>query len=138
MDILDILWDAHQQRRIWRAEDSLQSAHLTLDTLRDRLADVMDRLEHANLVTLALWELVGERLGLTVDQLRSKVAEIDLRDGVQDGRYGGEIPTRTGCGRQVHLKRQRCMYCGFPRRGLGTDDALAERPRPAEPDADRM
>ena len=128
MDIFDLLWDAGQGRRIGRSEDRIESATQTVDTLKRQIADALDRLDNANLVTLALWELMAERLGLTVEELRTRVADIDLRDGVHDGRYAGEASTCTGCGRPIRPQRTRCMYCGLARRGLGLIDAVSPRP----------
>lgn len=125
MDIFDILWNTHQQGRINRSEDRLDSAAATVDTLKRQIVDALDRIDNANLVTIALWELMAERLGITVEQLRARVADIDLRDGMHDGRYGGEVSSCTGCGRQIHPKRPVCMYCGLPRRGLGLIDAVS-------------
>ena len=128
MDILDILWNSSQEGRIWQAEDRIDSATLTVETLKNQVTDALERLDHANLVTLALWELIAERHSSTVEQLRAKVAEIDLRDGVQDGQFGGQAAQCTGCGRPMNSKRPRCMYCGMPRRGLGLMDAVAPDP----------
>lgn len=112
MDILEFFWDLNQHNRIRRSEDDIAAAGATLDSLRSRLTLALERLDHTNLVLLALWELVGERLGLTAEQLRARVAEIDLRDGVKDGRYTGAASRCEGCGREMPSWRKRCMYCG--------------------------
>lgn len=125
MDIFDILWDLHQQTRIVTAQAQIDAANQNVESLQDRLAKTLERLDNINLVTLALWELVGERLGLTVDQLRTKVAEIDLRDGVRDGRYMGSAPRCSECGREIAPWRQRCMFCGHPRVSVGLTDTVA-------------
>lgn len=116
--MFELLWEGYQQRSIWKAQEELQSTSLSVEFLRDQLADTLNRLDRAELVAMALWELVGEKLGITTEELRAKVNEIDLRDGVLDGRYGGEVPAAcSGCSRPIHPKRTRCMYCGQPRRG---------------------
>ena len=125
MDILNILWDAHQQTRIAASQAQIHATNQNVESLQDRLAHALERLDNINLVTLALWELVGERLGLTVDQLRAKVAEIDLRDGTRDGRYTGSAPRCGGCGREIAPWRQRCLFCGQPRVGVGLTDTVA-------------
>jgi hypothetical protein len=130
MGILDILWNLHQEGSLWANEAQLKSTDRTvtsqgqtLDTHGSQLAGAVAQLDHLNLVALALWELVGERLGLTVEQLRAKVEEIDLRDGVRDGRYTGGTPRCAGCGREVAPWRRQCMYCGQPR---GAGGGLAD------------
>lgn len=124
MDIFSLIWDSYQQRAIQKASDGLQTANLSLDSLRDRVLDAHERLDQANLITLALWELLGDRLGLTADQLRAKVAEIDLRDGIQDGKYSGDTPNCSGCGRKMNPSRTHCLYCGGRRPGLGLGDVV--------------
>lgn len=130
MDIIELLWNAHQQNRIGAAEAALSATAQTQDSLRKQLGSVLERLDHTNLVLLALWELVGERLGLTVEQLRAKVAEIDLRDGVQDGRYSGSAGRCGGCNREIPPWRQRCLYCGQTRGGPGLNEVI---PSPGAP-----
>jgi hypothetical protein len=139
MGILDILWNLHQEGSLWATEAQLKSANRTLDsqgqsldTQAGQLAGAVTQLDHLNLVTLALWELVGERLGLTVDQLRAKVEEIDLRDGVRDGRNTGETPRCAKCGREMAPWRRQCMFCGQPRgAGAGLGDVAAAGGKPA-------
>ena len=68
--------------------------------------------QHLRLLNQALWELLREKLGLTDADLEQKALEIDLRDGVQDGKM-----TETGlrcprCGRVSSSKHGRCLYCG--------------------------
>lgn len=118
MDIFDILWDSHQQRRINEAEERLKSASLTASDLQKQLSALRERLDHCNLAMLAQWELVSEKLGLTVDQLRTRIAEIDLRDGVADGRIAGDASVCSDCGREIRADRQFCLYCGSTRRGV--------------------
>jgi hypothetical protein len=124
MDLFSVIWDWRQHKAIRNAQDKLQTANLSIDSLRDRLVEAHDRLDESDLITLALWELLSERLGVTVEQLRAKVAEIDLRDGIQDGKYSGDVPKCSGCGRKLSPSRTHCLSCGDPRPALGLGDVL--------------
>ena len=64
------------------------------------------------LVNRALWEIIAESQGLTEEYLLNKVNEIDLRDGVLDGKI--RIPVRkcASCGRMLQQGHEKCIYCG--------------------------
>jgi len=49
---------------------------------------------------------------LTEDDLAAKVAEIDARDGVADGRITKQPRTCPGCGHTVYPRHKKCLYCG--------------------------
>ncbi len=69
-------------------------------------------LGHLKLVCAAVWELVKERAKLTEDDLVTKVAELDARDGVADGQLTRGVRQCVQCQRTVPSKQQKCMYCG--------------------------
>ena len=52
--------------------------------------------ERLKLVTMALWEIVSERLYVGEDELRRKSEEVDLLDGRGDGRVSIEPPPARG------------------------------------------
>jgi rRNA maturation endonuclease Nob1 len=123
MDIIDFLWNVHQQGRISQAEADVSAANQSMDSLRSQLTRALQQLDHVNLVTLAMWELLSERLGVTAEQLQAKVVEIDLRDGKKDDRYAGKTPVCAGCGREFPPWRRRCLYCGGqPGGGAGVEE----------------
>lgn len=65
------------------------------------------------LINRAMWEIMQERLGVTLEQLTEKVNEIDLRDGALDGRYEKRRITKCeSCGRNLNSRHTRCIYCG--------------------------
>lgn len=71
------------------------------------------RIDRLTLLCQALWELLREQLNLTDEQLESIAAEVDARDGVQDG-VQSEHPVRCGrCGRINSSRRNSCLYCGL-------------------------
>jgi len=70
------------------------------------------RLDRLTLVCMALWELLKERGELTEEDLATKVREIDLRDGVADGKVTKQIKHCPKCDRVMSPRHQACMYCG--------------------------
>jgi hypothetical protein len=86
---------------------------LTEAKRHERLIDELGfRLARTTLACQALWELVRERAGITEEELLMKMDEIDLRDGVKDGKMTATTIVCRCCARKVNTKSSRCMYCG--------------------------
>jgi len=94
-----------------QAEGQAQRAISSVDELEARL----DRLA---LVTEALWTLLRERVGMTDEELIARVREVDLSDGVLDGKVKHPASTCPGCGRTLSRRHVRCIYCGAEARRL--------------------
>lgn len=81
-------------------------------SVMSRQKNLEQEVRRLTLMNQALWEVLRQRLGLTDEDLLQKVKEVDLRDGIEDGRMtevGLECPT---CGRVSSSKHWRCLYCG--------------------------
>jgi|GEM_PF-649010 len=64
------------------------------------------------LVDRALWEIIAESQGLTEEYLLNKVNEIDLRDGVLDGKIREPVRKCASCGKVLQKGHTKCVYCG--------------------------
>jgi hypothetical protein len=71
-----------------------------------------DRVDQLVLVCAALWELMRERSGLTEADLITRIAEIDARDGVADGRITKKTRTCPACAHIVFPRHKKCLFCG--------------------------
>ena len=60
----------------------------------------------------ALWEILRDEHGYTEDNLHKKLYEIDMRDGVLDGKNQRKISDCPNCGRKVSPRHPACIYCG--------------------------
>ncbi len=69
-----------------------------------------DRLDKLTLVCMAMWSLLREAGDLT-----QRVKEIDLRDGVPDGKVTRRIARCPKCNRVMSPRHKKCLYCGSPR-----------------------
>ena len=69
------------------------------------------------LVNRALWEIIAASQGLTEEYLINKVNEIDLRDGVLDGKMREPIKKCASCGKVLQLGHVKCVYCGTKNEG---------------------
>ncbi len=70
--------------------------------------------ERLKLLTMALWEVLSERLNIDEQELRRRVMDLDLLDGREDGRLRLREPPRkcTACGRPMLRSAAACPYCG--------------------------
>ena len=65
------------------------------------------------MINEALWEIIRDREGLKDDDLIRKIDEIDLRDGVLNGRRAKQTPQDcSNCGRTLPKRQPVCIYCG--------------------------
>ena len=59
-----------------------------------------DRLERLALICMAMWSLVQSETNLTEDDLFERVKEIDLMDGVTDGKITRQVAQCGSCRRR--------------------------------------
>jgi len=78
---------------------------------RDAL-ETQHEVARLRLVCAALWDLLKQRNGLTEEELRATMAEIDARDGTMDGKLSRPVRVCVQCHRTVTAKQNTCMYCG--------------------------
>jgi len=111
-----MLWDLYQSYRISQLDDRVSAAETakTQDGVaRDvafRLEDKVDRLA---LICRAMFELVQETNGITEEQLRKKIVEVDLRDGQADGHMTPPAQKCPKCQAMMSPQFGRCLFCGY-------------------------
>ena len=92
------------------AEAKADLAKREIKKLRASLAKSM-------LISEALWELLRDRAKLTDDDLHKKIYEIDMRDGVLDGKNQRQAVECPDCGRKVSMPPRNTAATGrYPRR----------------------
>ena len=69
-------------------------------------------LAKALLISEALWEMLRDNLGLTDEQLREKIYEVDMRDGTLDGKHQRKAVKCPSCSHMVSSRHPACLYCG--------------------------
>ncbi len=94
------------------ARRSAAEASTEAASAKREVGQLEDELARLRLVTAAVWELVRERAKLTENDLLAKVAEIDGRDGVIDGKLVRPVRKCGQCGRTMPARQGKCMYCG--------------------------
>lgn len=77
-----------------------------------RTREFEERVDKIVLVTMAMWSLLQEKTGVTEDDLIARVQEIDLKDGVEDGKVSKQLANCEACGRAMNSRHTKCLYCG--------------------------
>jgi hypothetical protein len=88
------------------------AANASGSNIRD-LLEVHDRVDRLILVVDAMWSLL-EDAGYTDEQLRSRIQEIDLADGTEDGKRTELVSQCVGCDAKVAPGLASCQFCGTP------------------------
>ena len=112
MDLIDLFWNLRQQRQIGEATVQATRASSDSQVHESALADLNRRFDHLALITQALAELLSERAKVSQADLAAKIDEIDMRDGVRDGRAAPAPRSCPKCGRAIAGHRTTCLYCG--------------------------
>ena len=109
---MNLFHEFRQSGQIQRAQDDAAAAKSRAAQVGTRVEDLERRVDRLALACQALWEILRTNLGMSDEQIREKMGEIDLRDGVADGRITAQVANCTQCGRVVRTSRENCLYCG--------------------------
>ncbi len=110
--MFDLIWDLFQQTRIEGTAKEAKHALAKASLAQGDIQSVDQKLDRLTLITAALWEIVQERHGITEADLARKMREIDLRDGIEDGKPGHAPVRCKHCGNTISTKDLSCIYCG--------------------------
>jgi hypothetical protein len=117
MNLTGLLWDVVQQTQIKNLKESIddvkfeaqEKAH---EVVEQGFASQIKRIDKLNLICQAIWTLIKERTDLTDKDLLKMVTELDLKDGVLDGKYTKPPVDCPKCGAKMCRKFNRCLFCG--------------------------
>ena len=71
------------------------------------------KIDKLSLITQALWSFIRQNHSMTDDALMDKVKEIDMRDGILDGKVSkGRAKQCPDCNRVMNKMHSKCLYCG--------------------------
>lgn len=111
------------QRTASRAASLARSAAAADGTIHtNKIEDLRDRIDRLAFVVSALWHVL-EEAGFTTEQLETKLRELDLADGVEDGRRTQSPSDCRSCGSKIAPGLTSCQFCGTAVR-ITDDDPL--------------
>lgn len=109
-------WDNEYQQR--RDLEALKKAVADASEMQPALARQEVRMERLELLCKTLVELVVAKGLATTDEVALLMQQLDLTDGLEDGRLGSkpvtETPRCTVCEKYLNPARPTCIFCGTP------------------------
>ncbi|HEX9863610.1 MAG TPA: zinc ribbon domain-containing protein [Acidimicrobiia bacterium] len=100
------------QKTATRAATLARSAAVADGTLHtNRIEDTNERVDKLLMIVRAVWALLEEQ-GYTAEQLKAKLEEIDLEDGVLDGQVRLPLAECPSCQSKVAPGLRACQLCG--------------------------
>jgi hypothetical protein len=111
--MINILLGVNQTKQAGEASTKAQAASDKVDSVNDRIQALEKRIDSLVLFSQAIAEILEEKARYKQEELLKKIDEIDLRDGVKDGRMGhGRGIKCEKCSRPYNTKLNKCLYCG--------------------------
>jgi len=116
-DPMNSIWRDFEEdviRETERAADSIaRDISREQGDLKYSVRELAARVDRLALVCRAMHELLESLPGMSKEMLAEKITEIDLRDGLADGR-ASPTPTKCPqCGSMICKKFNRCLFCGY-------------------------
>jgi hypothetical protein len=112
MSIFWLIQHEAKMAKMAKAESEATGARASARKLRSHIAELEERIDQMALKCQALWEIVREATDLSDFDIEQRINEIDLRDGVADGKITKKVQQCGRCGRTVSMRHSRCLYCG--------------------------
>ena len=95
-----------------RAASLARSAAAADGTIHtNRIEDLNERIDQLAMILRGMWALLEEG-GVTTEQLMAKLEELDMQDGVADGKVRREPVDCPSCSSKVAPGLAKCQYCG--------------------------
>lgn len=111
--MFELFWELHQQRRIGEIQSDARNAEGKARDLGYQVNVLQQSIEKLALVNAAMWSLLQEKAHLKDEDLANRMQQIDMMDGVADGRISPQKAMLCAkCQRTLSRTHERCMYCG--------------------------
>lgn len=110
------LWDYVQHLQIRELRTDVDGATSGIQQVTESLQhdhrNLAERIDRLTLVCRAMHELLVESGAYSNKQIRDKVIEMDMSDGVKDGRSLPPPKKCPKCDAMICRKFNRCLFCG--------------------------
>jgi len=84
------------------------------ESMSKKVASLEEKVEFRRIANQALWEIVSEKFDITTNEFKTRILEVDFRDGVLDGKETMRILDCPNCHQKVNSKRALWLYCEAP------------------------
>ena len=122
--MLSGLWYMRAVRTAGEASSTAGKAASKASRTSLRVKELEDRLDKLTLICMGMWSLLAESNKVTEEDLIKRVTQIDLEDGVADGKVTKQVARCDRCDRIMSPRHKRCIYCGTERLTLSAFDKL--------------
>ncbi|MHC5035722.1 MAG: hypothetical protein ACYTHM_00265 [Planctomycetota bacterium] len=113
----NLFWNLQQEGMIRDTQITAKGTEARLEGTKQDLAALEARLDKLLLINQAMWSLLMKKTGLTEQDLTREVTDLDLQDGVLDGKARKPVVQCAKCEATVCHKFNRCLFCGEPYEG---------------------
>ena len=96
------------------ASEAANAAASTAGSASRKADELEARCDQLVMVCEAMWTILRDKLGVTDEELVTRVNDIDLSDGKLDGKVRKTAVSCPKCGRTIAQRFQKCIYCGQP------------------------
>ncbi|NLH16320.1 MAG: hypothetical protein GX455_07065 [Phycisphaerae bacterium] len=109
-----LIWSLRNDRDAIRPVPELEAsqANRKAESAVETARQLRDRVDRLSMICQAMWELLRSKAKLTDEDIIKQMQQIDLRDGVADGKMTRQTLVCPECGRNVSSRREQCLYCG--------------------------
>ncbi len=109
----ELFWDVPAPPDAPAPEAGFGPASLGETRLHNRVREMEDRVNRLSMICCAMWTVIAAHTNVGDEELVRLVQELDLLDGVEDGRARvPEVRDCPQCHRPVSIRHLRCLYCG--------------------------
>lgn len=106
------MWNIWQEMRLDENRRRQNSVERDIRRSGGNFSDLQRQVDKMALVNQALYELLRDRTGITDEDLRRKISEVDKRDGAEDGTVKAAPLRCPKCGGAVTVGALSCQTCG--------------------------
>lgn len=106
------IWDFIQHAQISGVSGKASDAKFSAEIANQRVQHLENRVEALALACQSMWELLAQKHGMTTQMLAEKMNEIDLRDGIKDGKVSLRTENCKSCDHKLSQRHAFCYYCG--------------------------
>ncbi len=110
MDLFDLIYYKH----LVDVREEVDSMNRNAKETQTKSYKILsNRIDQLILLNHAMSEIICDKLGITNQEIIDKMMEIDLRDGVQDGKYNAPPKDCPECKAKISREFNRCLFCGY-------------------------